>query len=184
MATTEKLAIDGGPPVAKDAFPLGFLGRQNSWCTRLENHFKTLTGREYALAVGGGTAALVGGFVGAGIGEGDEVIIPGYTYIATAAAVLVCGAAPVICEIGETLTMDPADVERKITPRTKAIVPVHMRGLPCDMDRLTQAAQKHGLLLIEDVAQACGGIVQGTSAGVVWRSGMFQPAAVQGDHGG
>ena len=199
MATTEKLAIDGGTPVAKDAFPLGFLGpmeigepeieavtsvlrskmvfrfldHQNSWCTRLENHFKALTGREYALAVGGGTAALVSGFVGAGIGEGDEVIIPGYTYIATAAAVLVCGAVPVICEIDETLTMDPADVERKITPRTKAIVPVHMRGLPCDMDRLTQVAQKQGLLLIEDVAQACGGSYKGRPLGSFGEAGCF-----------
>ncbi|HOD49188.1 MAG TPA: DegT/DnrJ/EryC1/StrS family aminotransferase [Candidatus Hydrogenedentes bacterium] len=199
MAATEKLAIDGGTPVAKEAFPLGFLGpaeigepeieavtsvlrnkmvfrfldHKNSWCTRLENNFKNLTGREYALAVGGGTAALVCGFAGVGIGDGDEVIIPGYTYIATAAAVLVCGAVPVICEIDETLTMDPRDVEKKITPRTKAIVPVHMRGLPCDMDRLVPLARKHNLLLIEDVAQACGGSYKGRPLGSFGEAGCF-----------
>ncbi|MFO7973390.1 MAG: DegT/DnrJ/EryC1/StrS family aminotransferase [Candidatus Hydrogenedentota bacterium] len=199
MAGKETLAIDGGTPVAKDAFPLGFLGpmeigepeieavtsvlrskmlfrfldHKHSWCTRLENNFKGLTGREYALAVGGGTAALVSGLVGVGIGDGDEVIIPGYTYIATAAAILVCGAVPVICEIDETLTMDPGDVEKKITPRTKAIMPVHMRGLPCDMDRLTEVAHKHNLLLIEDVAQACGGSYKGRPLGSFGEMGCF-----------
>ncbi|HNV21135.1 MAG TPA: DegT/DnrJ/EryC1/StrS family aminotransferase [Candidatus Hydrogenedentes bacterium] len=198
-AAVDKLAIDGGTPVASEAFPVGFLGSAeigepeieavtsvlrsktvfrfldpgNSWCTRLETKFKNLTGREHALAVGGGTAALVCGFAGVGIGDGDEVIIPGYTYIATAAAILVCGAVPVICEVDETLTMDPADVEKKITPRTKAIVPVHMRGLPCDMDRLVPLARKHNLLVVEDVAQACGGSYKGRPLGSFGEAGCF-----------
>jgi dTDP-4-amino-4,6-dideoxygalactose transaminase len=199
MASVGKLAIDGGPRVAEEAFPIGFLGSaeigepeieavtsvlrnktvfrfldpENSWCTRLESQFKGLTGREYALAVGGGTAALLCGLSAVGIGDGDEVIIPGYTYIATAAAILLCGAVPVLCEIDETLTMDPVDVERKITPRTKAIVPVHMRGLPCDMGRLVSLASKHKLLLVEDVAQACGGSYQGRPLGSFGEAGCF-----------
>ena len=199
MTKPEELAIHGGEPVTREPFPTGFLGpdeigepeieavtsvlrskkvfrfldHENSWCTRLESNFRTLTGREYALAVGGGTAALVSAFAGVGVGEGDEVIIPGYTYIATAAAVLICGAVPVICEVDESLTMDAADVENKITPRTKAIVPVHMRGLPCDMDRLEPLARKYNLLLVEDVAQACGGSYKGRPLGSFGEAGCF-----------
>ena len=194
-----KLAIDGGQPIATGPFPAGwhgpaeigeeeiqavtevlrnkkvfrFLDHENSRCTELERKFCEMTGRQYALAVGGGTAALICGLVGIGVGDGDEVIVPGYTYIASASAVLICGAVPVIAEIDESLTIDPEDIEKKITPRTKAIMPVHMRGIPCDMDRVMAVARKHDLLVIEDVAQACGGSYKGKRLGSIGNVGCF-----------
>ncbi|HQN01586.1 MAG TPA: aminotransferase class I/II-fold pyridoxal phosphate-dependent enzyme, partial [Candidatus Hydrogenedentes bacterium] len=126
-----------------------------------------------ALALGGGTAALICGLAGLGIGEGDEVIVPGFTYIASASAVLICGAVPVIAEINASLTLDPEDVERKITSRTRAIMPVHMRGIPCDMTALMEVAKRHNLLVIEDCAQACGGSYQGKRLGSFGDAGCF-----------
>lgn len=197
--SAEKLAVDGGDPVVTEPFPTGwhgpdeigaeeieavtsvlrnkalfrFIDHENSWCTRLESRFREMTGRKYALGVGGGTASLISAMVGVGIGDGDEVIIPGYTYIATAAAVLVCGGVPVIAEIDESLTIDPADIEKKITPRTKALVPVHMRGVPCDMDAVMAVARKHNLRVIEDAAQACGGSYKGRRLGSFGDAGCF-----------
>ena len=194
-----KLAIDGGAPVTADPWPsfmLGpaaigqeeieavsavlhsqkifrFLDIENSRCAQLERCFRAMTGCDHALAVGGGTAALICGLTGIGVGEGDEVIIPGYTYIASAAAVLICGAVPVITEIDESLTMDPAPIEARITPRTKAVMPVHMRGYPCDMDPILEIARKHGLLVIEDTAQACGGSYKGRRLGSIGDAGCF-----------
>ena len=187
----ERLAIDGGAPLNTEPFPttmLGpaligeeeaqavaevirskklfrFLDREHSWCAELENRFKAMTGCAHALAVGGGTASLICGLVGIGVGEGDEVILPGYTYIASASAVLTCGAVPVIADIDASLTLDPNDIERNITKRTKAIMPVHMRGSACDMDRIMAIAKKHGLKVVEDVAQACGGSYKGRRLG-------------------
>ncbi len=193
------LAIHGGAPVTREAFPepwLGpaeigeeeaqavadvvrsrklfrFLDPDTSKCAALERLFQEMTGQRYALAVGGGTAALICGLVGLGIGDGDEVILPGFTYIASASAVLICGAVPVIAEIDESLTLDPDDVERKITDRTRAVMPVHMRGLPCDMNRILDVACRHGLSVIEDCAQACGGSYAGRRLGSFGDVGCF-----------
>jgi 8-amino-3,8-dideoxy-alpha-D-manno-octulosonate transaminase len=193
------LAINGGTPVTTEPFPptwLGpgeigeeeveavaavirskklfrFLDHENSQCSKLERLFSEMTGCRYALAVGGGTASLICGLVGIGVGEGDEVIVPGYTYIASASAVLICGGVPVIAEIDESLIIDPEDIERKITPRTKAIMPVHMRGIPCDMDRIMDVARRHNLLVIEDCAQACGAYYKGRRVGSIGDVGCF-----------
>ncbi|MBA3708047.1 MAG: DegT/DnrJ/EryC1/StrS family aminotransferase [Planctomycetes bacterium] len=121
--------------------------------------------REYAEAmrsphvgmVSSGTAALMCCYAGLALGPGDEVIIPGYTWIASALAPLHHGVIPVIVDIDESLTLDPAAVERAITPRTRAINPVHMNGLACDMDALREIASRRGLVLIEDACQADGG---------------------------
>ena len=103
---------------------------------QLEQAYREMCGVNHALAIGGGgTGALICALVGLGIGSGDEVIIPGYTYIATAAACLSVGAIPILAEIDESLTLDPHSLENKITPFTRAIIPVHMRGTPCDMIR-------------------------------------------------
>ena len=193
------LAIHGGDAVTREPFPavlhgpyeigaeeiaavtqvlesqklFRFLDHENSWCTALEKKFAAYTGCDHALAVGGGTAALICGLTGIGVGDGDEVIVPGFTYIASAAAVLIVGGVPVIADIDESLTIDPADVERKITPRTKAIMPVHMRGIPADMDAVLDIARRHKLLVIEDCAQACGGSYKGKPLGSMGDVGCF-----------
>lgn len=127
----------------------------------------------YALAVSSGTAALVCAMVASGIGPGDEVICPGYTFIASMSAIVFTGAVPVLAEIDESLTLDPADVERRITKRTKAILAVHMLGNPCDLDALQAIARKHKLLLIEDAAQAFGGRYKGRFLGTIGDIGIY-----------
>jgi 8-amino-3,8-dideoxy-alpha-D-manno-octulosonate transaminase len=116
---------------------------------------------------------LICGLVGLAVGSGDEVIVPAYTYIATAAAVLAVRAIPVIAEIDESLTLDPADVEKKITPRTKAIIPVHMRGTPSRMDELMAIARKYDLKTLEDCAQANGAFYKGRMVGSIGDAGAF-----------
>nr|MDD6335851.1 aminotransferase class V-fold PLP-dependent enzyme [bacterium] len=101
-----------------------------------------------------------------GIGPGDEVIVPAYTYIATAAAVVAVGAVPVIAEIDESLGLDPNDVEKKITPYTKAVILVHMQGVPGRIEALRAVAKKHGIKMIEDCCQAIGSRYKGEYTGV------------------
>lgn len=125
------------------------------------------TGSKYALAVNSGTSALVAALVAAGVGPGDEVIVPAYTFFASASAVVVARAVPVITEIDETLTLDPAAIEKNITKRTKAILPVHMLGLPSKMDEIRRIAAKHNLKIIEDTAQAFGGKYKGQYLGTL-----------------
>ncbi len=119
-------------------------------------------GVKYALAVNSGTSALHTVLAAHGIGKGDEVIVPSFTFIATSNSVLMVGAKPVFADIeAETYGLDPADVEKKITRRTKAIMPVHVGGLPCRIMELRQIADKHRLLLIEDAAESLGASVNG-----------------------
>ncbi|MDE0631321.1 MAG: aminotransferase class I/II-fold pyridoxal phosphate-dependent enzyme, partial [Caldilineaceae bacterium] len=148
-------------------------GEVDSKATMLEKAFAEKKGARYSVAVTSGTAALVCGLHGIGIGPGDEVIVPAYTWIASASAVVAAGGIPVIAEVDETLLMDPEDVERKITPYTKAIMPVHMRGAPCPMDALMALANDHGLRVIEDVAQANGGSYKGQPLGTFGDVGCF-----------
>lgn len=140
---------------------------------QLEADFSAYTGAGYALAVSSCTAALVCALHGIGAGPGDEIIVPAYTWIATAAAVLAVGAVPVVAEVDDSLTLDPIDVEKRITPRTKAIIPVHMRGVPAQMDRILELARRHSLRVIEDVAQANGGSFQGKKLGTLGDAGCF-----------
>jgi 8-amino-3,8-dideoxy-alpha-D-manno-octulosonate transaminase len=128
---------------------------------------------KYTLAVSSGTAALITAMSAAGMGPGDEVIVPGYTFIASMSAVIFCNAVPVLAEVDGSLTLDPADVEARITPYTRAILAVHMIGNPCDLDRLAAIAKKHKLLLIEDAAQAFGGSYHGRRLGTIGRIGAF-----------
>ncbi|MEM1024728.1 MAG: DegT/DnrJ/EryC1/StrS family aminotransferase [Myxococcota bacterium] len=139
----------------------------------LESEFAASVGVEHALAVNSGTAALWISMLSLGIGEGDEVIVPAYTYVATYTAVLFTGATPILAEVDETLNLDPNDVEARITPRTKAIVPVHMLGNPAELDALLPIAKKHDLLVIEDCAQAAGARYKGQSVGSFGRMGGF-----------
>lgn len=138
-----------------------------------ERAFAEHLGATDALAVTSGTAALQCSLAALAIGPGDEVIVPAYTWIATASAVLAAGAVPIIAEIDESLTLDPVDVERRITPATRAILAVHMRGAPCAMNEFGAIAQRHGLHLLEDVAQACGGSYAGRRLGTLGDVGAF-----------
>lgn len=139
----------------------------------LEEEVARKFGVQYALAVSSGTAALVTALSAAGLGPGDEVIVPGYTFIASISSIIVCNSVPILAEVDESLTLDPADVEAKITPYTRAILAVHMLGNPCDLDRLAAVAKKHKLLLIEDTAQAFGGSYHGKRLGTLGRIGTY-----------
>ena len=134
---------------------------------QLEKEYAQVSGAKHVLALNSGTSALIASLVAAGVGPGDEVIVPAYTFFATVSAVVIAKAIPVIAEIDETLTLSPESVESLITPRTKAIIPVHMLGLPAQMDALMTLAKKHHLLVIEDAAQACGGTYHGKYLGTI-----------------
>ena len=138
-----------------------------------ENAFKEKMGSPYALATSSCTGALISSLVACGVGPGDEVLVTGYTFFASCASIVAAKAMPVICEVDETLTIDPADIEKKITPATKAIVAVHMRGVPCNMDAIMEIAQKHNLKVIEDCAQAVGATYKGKYCGTFGDCGCF-----------
>jgi 8-amino-3,8-dideoxy-alpha-D-manno-octulosonate transaminase len=141
---------------------------------QLEKAYREMCGVRHALAIGGGgTGALICALVGLGLGSGDEVLVPGYTYIATAAACLSVGALPVLVEIDESLTLDPRDLEAKITPFTRAIIPVHIAGTPCDMEPILAIARRHHLKVLEDCAQANGATDRGRPVGSIGDAGAF-----------
>lgn len=139
----------------------------------LEETFAARVGKKHALAVNSCTSALISALVACKVGPGDEVIVPGYTFFASCAAIIAAKAVPVIAEVDDSLTLDPADLEKKITERTKAVMPVHMRGVPCDMDAIMDIARKHGIAVIEDVAQAMGGSYKGKPLGTFGDCGCF-----------
>ena len=142
-------------------------------CYKVEEKLKSIFGVQYALFMTSGQAALTSALVAAGIGPGDQVIVPAYTYIATAMAVVSAGAIPVIAEVDETLTLDPEDFERKITPNTKAVMPVHIQGFPCNMDAICEIAAKHNIIVIEDACQADGGSYKGKRLGAIGDAGAL-----------
>ena len=138
-----------------------------------ENEFKKKMGAPYALATSSCTGALISSLVACGVGPGAEVIVTGYTFFASCAAIVAAKGIPVIAEVDETLTIDPADIEKKITPATKAMVIVHMRGVPCDMDAIMDIAKRHNLRVIEDCAQAVGATYKGKYVGTFGDCGCF-----------
>jgi 8-amino-3,8-dideoxy-alpha-D-manno-octulosonate transaminase len=122
-----------------------------------EQEFAKAMGTEFALAVTSGTAALRVALAALGIGDGDEVITQSFTFVATVEAIIESGASPVCTEIDETLNMDPADLLRKISPRTRAVIVVHMLGTPARLPEIAKICRERGLALIEDTAWGCGG---------------------------
>ncbi len=195
------LAINGGTPAVRQPLPLMYPGGNRigqeeedavvevirskrlfryygpnpgpSKVADLEKAFAAHMGTTFGLAVTSGTGALICSLTGIGIGPGDEVIVPAYTWIASASAVFAVGGVPIPAEVDESLTLDAADVERKITAHTKAIMPVHMRGGPCQMDALMAVARKYGLKVIEDSAQADGASYHGKRLGSIGDVGAF-----------
>lgn len=124
------------------------------------------TEAKYAVAVSNGTAALHAACLAAGIGKGDEVIVPSISFVASANCVLYCGAKPVFCDIkADSANIDPRDIEKKITNRTKAIIPVHFSGNPVDSQQIYNIAKKNKLLVIEDAAHALGAVYRGAKIG-------------------
>ena len=119
-----------------------------------EKEFAQYIGRKYSVAVTNGSNAIINALATYGIGPGDEVIVPGYTFCASIGMIVWARAIPVLAEIDESLNLDPDDIESRITEKTKAIMPVHMMGNPCDMDKIMAIAKKHNLIVIEDCCQA------------------------------
>ena len=139
-----------------------------------EEEFAGLCGTKYAVGVSSGTSAILLSLMALGIGEGDEVIVPSHTFIATASPARFLGATIVYADIDpETYTIDPAEVQRRITPRTRAIIPVHLYGHPCDMDPINELARAHSVYVIEDACQAHGATYKGQRTGSLGRIACF-----------
>lgn len=153
----------------------GFDGmRQGHWKTRdLEKALADRMHTRHAHVLSSGTTALTTALAVAGIGYGDEVIIPTFTFVATFESVLMTGAVPVMVDIDHSLTLDPVAVEAALTPRTKAVMPVHMCGSMADLGALQKICTEHGLLLIEDACQAIGGSYQSRPLGSLGDMGCF-----------
>ncbi len=191
---TSKLALDGGPRVVpegmvqawppltqadRDAvlavFDSGQLhGTSAPKALELQEKWARYVGTKYALVTNSGTASIHMAVAAAGLGPGDEVITSAFTYWSTAAAVLHHNAIPIFVDIDpKTYTMDPALVEERINDHTRAILPVHIHGMPADMDPITQIARKHGLVIMEDACQAHGAEYKGTKTGALGDIGCF-----------
>ncbi|HEX2036200.1 MAG TPA: DegT/DnrJ/EryC1/StrS family aminotransferase [Chloroflexota bacterium] len=189
-----RLAVAGGTPVRSAPFPawpvweareeralLEVLrsgrwgshaggGRVQDFCER----FATVQGVRHAVAVSNGTAALEVALRAVGVAPLDEVILPPYTFVASATAVLSLGAIPVFCDVlPHTYLIDPADAARKVTGRTRAILPVHLAGQPCDMDAVMEVARRHNLKVVEDAAQAPGATWRGRGVGAIGHAGAI-----------
>jgi len=158
------LALFGGPKTVGDGRDL-----KSSWAQKsLEDALCEYTGAQYAKCVSSGTAALISGLWAAGCGPGDEVLTVAYTWVATVGAVLRVNAVPIFADIDpQTLTMDVEDAKRKITPRTKAILPVDFYGHPAPIPELTELAETHGISVIEDACQASTAEIDGTKVGSI-----------------
>ncbi len=143
---------------------------------KVDEFEKAVAGRvgvKYCHIVCNGTAALKIGLFALGVRAGDEVLMPSFTFIATIEAILELGAKPVIVEVDDSLNMDPKDLVKKITPRTKVIVPVHMAGVPARMDEIMAVANERGIPVFEDSAQAFGATYKGRDLGTIGKAGVY-----------
>ena len=160
--------------VLESRSPFRFWGQgKPSKVLRFEENFAQYMGTRFALGVTSGTAALDCAVAGLGIGPGDEVIVPAYTWWSDYTCVVQAGALPVFADIDRTFNLDPRDFERKITARTKAVIAVHLLGGPCDMDPIMETARKHGVAVLEDCAQCVGGSYHGKILGAIGDVGIY-----------
>lgn len=142
-------------------------------CQTFEQRYARFLGVNHVSLCSSGTNALTAALAGLGIGPGDEVIVPAHTYMATAISVLAVGAIPVIADIDESITLCPRSLKETIGPRTRAVIPVHMWGLACDMNAIMEIARAHNLFVIEDACQMVGGGYEGRMAGSIGHAGAF-----------
>ena len=147
---------------------------QGERVAELESKFAAYCGAAQGIAVNNGTAALHAALLACGIGPGDEVIVPAFSFIATATAVSMCGARPVFADVDEeTFNIRPDQVKERITPKTKAVIGVHLFGQPFDAEPVQEICEAHNLVLIEDAAQAHGAVYHGTKVGNLGKCGCF-----------
>jgi perosamine synthetase len=157
-----------------EAIRSGWISSLGAFIGEFERTFAEYCGARYGIAVANGTAALHLALAATGVGPGDEVIVPSLTFVATANAVRYCGATAVFAECDRaTWNLDPADVAARVTGRTRAIVPVHLYGHPCDMDPIAEVARRHRLAIVEDAAEAHGAEYHGRRAGTLGTVGCF-----------
>ena len=147
---------------------------------RFEKELAKYTGSKYAVGVANGTDAIWLALLAAGVGRGDEVIVPSHTYIASPAAIKFVGAEPILAECSNDHLLDPNDIKKRITNKTKAIMPVQLNGRTCSMDKIQKIADENSLLIIEDAAQGLGSLYNGRMAGTFGLAGTysFYPAKV------
>jgi dTDP-4-amino-4,6-dideoxygalactose transaminase len=197
---SESLALNGGAPVRTQPLPLEFPGvhhmneeeeqavlrviRSRSLfryygveplheVDAFEEEFKSFLGVSHALAVTSGTGALHVALSALGVGPGQEVIIPAYLWVSVVAAVVNLGAIPVLADIDDTFTLDPAAIQKSITPRTSGVIAVHMSGAPADAPTIREFTRKHGVFLLEDCAQCAGGRIGGQKVGTFGDMAIF-----------
>lgn len=187
-----KLAVDGGSKVFEGNFPawpsfdpavydkvvdILKTGKVNYWTGpvghQFEDAWSKFLGTKNSMSVANGTAALHVALTALGIGPGDEVICPSYSFIASSFCVMHAGALPVFADVGDDHQIDPADIESKITERTKAIIVVHLYGIVADMDPILAIAKKYNLKVVEDCAQCFGGVYKGKKCGTIGDVGCF-----------
>ena len=154
----------------KDFFKIN---NSNQEVLHFENEWKEYIGTDYALLMTSGFGSIVSALVGLGIGPGDEVIVPAYTYIASALAVTSVGAIPVIADIDETLTIDVKEIEKKLSPATRAIIPVHIQGFPCNMELIKEIAERNNIAVVEDACQSIGGKFNDKYLGSIGDAGAY-----------
>src|SRR5215831_15451592 len=148
--------------------------RNDIWKAKeFEEEVKKITKAKYAHAVSSGSAAVIAALASAGIGAGDEVIVPPFTYVGSIEAVLLVGAIPVFAEIDETLCLSAEGIKKVLTPKTKGICLVHMCGGMADMDELMPIVKEHKLILVEDAGQAFGASYKGTAVGLFGKTGCY-----------
>ena len=166
----EELAELGKVISARDLFKINDGLRESE---QVEAKLKDMFGCKYPIFLSSGHAALTSALVAMGMGPGDEVIVPAYTYIATAIAVVASGAIPIIAEVDDTLTISPEDIRKKISKHTKAIIPVHIQGFPCNMKAIMDIAKEHNLFVLEDACQSDGGSFGGKRLGTIGDAGAL-----------
>ena len=156
--------------LSRDFFKINGSGQE---VYHFDDEWRKTVGARYSLTMTSGFAALTSALIGMGVGPGDEVIVPAYTYIASALAVTATGAIPVIAEVDETLTIDPDDVESKISKYTKVVMPVHIQGFPSNLYAIKRLSEKYGFKILEDACQADGGTYHGRFLGTVGDAGAY-----------